>query len=83
MLARISKLRKKDERRGPEENGTARREQFIIPAPEEEAPPLTRVSIEPGPDLCMGSTCVCVCVCARAQCYDFSVSLNSVFDNYP
>lgn len=41
MLARISKLRKKDERRreGREENGTARREQFIIPAPGEEAPP--------------------------------------------
>lgn len=40
MLARISKLRKKDERRrGGKWNGE-KREQFIIPASGEEAPPV-------------------------------------------
>lgn len=57
MLARISKLRKKDERRrGGKWNGE-KREQFIIPASgEEKLPPSpinVRVSIERGPGLVM------------------------------
>lgn len=68
-----------------------RREESSLLSPRlgEEAPPratrarpLTRVSIEPGPGpVCTIDACMCVCMCM--QYYDFSVSLNSVFDNYP